>query len=331
MLENIDLREVVKADVTFFKTSYDHIKIHCPFHDEKTASMMVKPDHYHCFGSCAAHGNAIDWAMKVKGLEYSEAIRYLQNFTSEELIIPKRREVDLKKWEYVCAHACYVLLKKVEKDFKDTYLFKRGLARTQDEANDLINTYAFGFIDKSVMINNRLRNEFENRLTIPYRNSSNKLQWLNTRATDQKETKYLNIGGKGHPYIINPDLILHNNQVVLVEGELDAITLDVATNHSLGIVGLAGGTMFSKNVSEILSRYIKSNTEILILFDNDDAGKVYAQKMQQIYPNSVVMCLADGYNDYGKDLNDYAVRYGLEFVRHFFMQELLKRNIDRRW
>jgi DNA primase len=45
----------------------------CPFHDEKTASFMVYPDHrFYCFG-CGAHGDVIDFIRRMDGLTFREA------------------------------------------------------------------------------------------------------------------------------------------------------------------------------------------------------------------------------------------------------------------
>lgn len=48
----------------------------CPFHAERTPSFYVSPDKgfFHCFG-CGAHGNAIDYVMRARGLEFIEAVR----------------------------------------------------------------------------------------------------------------------------------------------------------------------------------------------------------------------------------------------------------------
>lgn len=49
----------------------------CPFHNEKTASCKVyKDNRYHCFG-CGADGDIIDLVMKDQGLEFRQAIKYL--------------------------------------------------------------------------------------------------------------------------------------------------------------------------------------------------------------------------------------------------------------
>jgi hypothetical protein len=52
----------------------------CPFHPEKTPSFTVfvqkQPQDFHCFG-CAAHGEVIAFVMKVRGLDFLDAVRFL--------------------------------------------------------------------------------------------------------------------------------------------------------------------------------------------------------------------------------------------------------------
>jgi DNA primase len=49
----------------------------CPFHNEKTPSFCVFPDHhFHCFG-CGAHGDAIDWLITTRRMTFAEAVGHL--------------------------------------------------------------------------------------------------------------------------------------------------------------------------------------------------------------------------------------------------------------
>lgn len=49
----------------------------CVFHKERTPSFFIFPDnHFHCYG-CGEHGDAISFVMKIKGLTFPEAVRYL--------------------------------------------------------------------------------------------------------------------------------------------------------------------------------------------------------------------------------------------------------------
>jgi hypothetical protein len=55
-------------------------KVCCPFHEDATPSCHIYPDHFYCFG-CGAHGDAIDWPMRVDGLDYAEACETLRTWS----------------------------------------------------------------------------------------------------------------------------------------------------------------------------------------------------------------------------------------------------------
>lgn len=57
----------------------------CPFHNEKSPSFYVNPDKgfFHCFG-CGAHGNAIDFVMRDRGLTFTDAVRDLAQLPPQQ-------------------------------------------------------------------------------------------------------------------------------------------------------------------------------------------------------------------------------------------------------
>jgi DNA polymerase len=59
-------------------------KIHCPFHDDHTPSLQVYADHYHCF-VCGAHGDLVDWLVKVEGLDHGEAARVIATWDGSRI------------------------------------------------------------------------------------------------------------------------------------------------------------------------------------------------------------------------------------------------------
>jgi hypothetical protein len=54
-------------------------KVCCPFHNDTRPSCQIYSDHYHCF-VCGAHGDRVDWLMKVKGMERGEALLFFDNW-----------------------------------------------------------------------------------------------------------------------------------------------------------------------------------------------------------------------------------------------------------
>ena len=52
----------------------------CPFHDDKTPSLVVSPasNLWHCLGACQVGGSVIDWVMKTQGLSFRHAVELLK-------------------------------------------------------------------------------------------------------------------------------------------------------------------------------------------------------------------------------------------------------------
>ena len=50
----------------------------CPFHEEKTPSMRLYEDGYHCFG-CKAHGDVLDFVGKVLGVTMMQAAKRIND------------------------------------------------------------------------------------------------------------------------------------------------------------------------------------------------------------------------------------------------------------
>lgn len=65
----------------------------CPFHDDKTPSLVISPKKnlWHCLGACDTGGSVIDWVMKTEGVSFRHAVELLRAdaWLSDEL--PKGR------------------------------------------------------------------------------------------------------------------------------------------------------------------------------------------------------------------------------------------------
>ncbi|MES2989409.1 MAG: CHC2 zinc finger domain-containing protein, partial [Pseudomonadota bacterium] len=63
----------------------------CVFHHERTPSFYVYPDgHFHCFG-CGAHGDAINFVMRLRGLAFQAAIASLLDMPERYQIVRTTR------------------------------------------------------------------------------------------------------------------------------------------------------------------------------------------------------------------------------------------------
>jgi DNA primase len=77
VLDAANIEQVVSEFVSLKKKGVNYLGV-CPFHNEKTPSLVVSPAKgiYKCFG-CGKSGNAIGFVMEHEKLTYPEAVRYV--------------------------------------------------------------------------------------------------------------------------------------------------------------------------------------------------------------------------------------------------------------
>lgn len=73
------------SDYTAVKKTGPQWTCSCLFHNEKTASLKIWPDHYHCFG-CGASGDAISFLSAIESIPFSEALQRLADRSGVEVI-----------------------------------------------------------------------------------------------------------------------------------------------------------------------------------------------------------------------------------------------------
>ena len=109
-----------------------HGFICCPFHGEKTASLRLYTDYFHCFG-CGAHGDIINFVQRLKNISALEAVKELADLTGISYGIhkksvpvrnsPTRSELlryyaDWEKSAFRTLNNYYKLLQQFHKDLK---------------------------------------------------------------------------------------------------------------------------------------------------------------------------------------------------------------------
>lgn len=125
----------------------------CPFHNEKTASLKLYRNHFHCFG-CHAHGDVIKFVMLMDNVTWKEAFKSLGGETgrlSDAAImrIAKRKreaqrhrerlENGLKETRYASSELLYAkMVSKEMEPFSDAWCAVQNmipvLERNADEA-----------------------------------------------------------------------------------------------------------------------------------------------------------------------------------------------------
>ena len=102
-LPDFDIATVLEALVPGcdIPTGFGWVRLHCPFHDDRTASAGVNHDvnGFYCF-SCGRSGDSLKLYQQERGLSFKEALSALENLTNIRTDKPagkKRRSSDLLK------------------------------------------------------------------------------------------------------------------------------------------------------------------------------------------------------------------------------------------
>lgn len=317
----------------------------CPFHTEKTPSFSVsRSKHiYYCFG-CHKGGNAIHFIMEMEHLSYPDAIRHLAKREGMETPETGGSEESRRKYlrcveaNKAAARFYYQTLGSEEGACVREYIAKRrispkftvrfGLGAATGEWDALTHALtAQGFsklelIDAGLAVagkNGGVYDKFRSRLMLPV---------IDVRGDVVGFTSRLLPGLEGAKYLNSPDTVCFKKSrlvyglnlakatkrpnLILVEGNIDVITL-----HQAGFDNVVAtmGTALTSDHARVLSRYTK---ELVICYDNDDAGKKSTDRVLGILRNADlsvrVLQLPNATDSQGRpvkqDPDDFVKRFG---------------------
>ena len=281
----------------------------CPFHSEKTPSFHVLPDKQlcYCFG-CKKGGGVINFIMEEENLSFPDAVRFLARRANmpvpeEEHSDESRLRSRILSLNRDAARFYYDQLYSpkgapVLEYMKNRKITRRnatnfGLGASADEWDGLLTAmrkkgYGDGELLASGLAirgkNGGLYDKFRKRLIFPI-------------------IDVLGFGGRiiskddpGAKYMNTPETIVYSKRrvlyglnlakkskrsnIILVEGNIDVVML-----HQAGFDNACAsmGTALTTEQLQLLSRYTK---EIVLCYDNDDAGKVATQKALTLLNNT---------------------------------------------
>jgi DNA primase len=314
----------------------------CPFHDDKTPSLVITPakNLWHCLGACQAGGTAIDWVMKAEGVSFRHAVELLQNdyapaavavdaplakrSTVKKLTMPIEREAEDGK-----------LLGRVIEYYHQTllqspaaldYLHKRGI-----HSEEAVRTFKLGLANRTLgyrlpaanrvdgaTIRGQLQRlglfresgheHFNGSLVIPVINERGEV----TEIYGRKITPNLTRGTPLHLYLPGPHRGVWNSaalaaskEVILCEALIDALTFWCAGYRNVtASYGVEGFT------ADHLTLFKQCGVErVLIAYDRDDAGERAAEKLSKGLMREGLDCYRILFPK-GMDANEYALKVG---------------------
>jgi twinkle protein len=285
----MQVQEVVGGFVTLKKHGINLTGL-CPFHSEKSASFTVSPvkQMYKCFG-CGKSGDAITFLVEYEKLSYLEAIKWLANKYGIELEEHQRKEFvkPVARLEKLSAKA----LEFFENDRKisNNTLLRFGIT----EANEYMPQLRK---EAKVICFNYYRNE--ELVNIKFRGPQKSFKL----AKDAELIFY------------NLDALKGCNEAVIVEGEIDCLTL-----HECGIynvVSVPNGAAKGNQRLEYLDncyQYFTDKTKIILAVDNDGPGNGLRSELARRLGHE--KCFQVKYPEGCKDTNDVLIKYGKDAVK----------------
>lgn len=307
----IDIVDLISSYLTLKKAGVNYRAL-CPFHNEKTPSLMVSPEKqiWHCFG-CGQGSDIFGFVMKMENLEFPEALRMLADRAGIQL---KRRDSstvfkksqDNKSRLYLvnsfAAKAFHKILvshpagrtalnylKKRKLTDQTIKEFMLGYAPSSRAMNLLLKKR--GFSDQEIK-NAGSPDKFFKRIIFPITDVMANVIGFTGRVLDSNiQPKYLNTP---ETVIFHKGRILYNlarargkikleKATVLVEGQMDVIA---SWQAGIKNVVATSGTALTPDHLQILYRY---SPNLIFAFDADTAGLLAAK-------NGYEMAIAAGFN-----------------------------------
>ncbi len=316
--ERVRIEEVVGDYVQLRRAGADSLKGLCPFHDEKSPSFHVRPNHghFHCFG-CGEGGDVYAFVQKIEHISFVEAVEvladrvgytitytgaatsvqrdrgsrsrlvaanaaalefYVAALESPEAL-PARKYLNERNFDAVAARRFGCGFAPSGWDSLTKHLVRKGFEFKELETAGLSREGRRGPIDR-----------FHRRLLWPIRSSAGEVIGFGARRLfddDPMEAKYVNTPEtllyKKSSALFGIDLakrdIAKGHQAVVVEGYTDVMAM-----HLAGVTTAVAscGTAFGDEHLGMLRRLMMDDNffrgELIYVFDGDEAGRAAALK-----------------------------------------------------
>ena len=304
LAERNPIEDVVGSYVRLTKRSGSNIFGLCPFHSEKTPSFSVSPDKqiYHCFG-CGKGGGVVNFIMEIENLDFRDAVSFLARRAGmpepedrpDENASRRARMLELNRDAARFFHGC--LKSAPDRQKALDYIARRGISSAMvtsfglgyapDTWGSLLDAMRRkGYTERELFDAGLVKqgekggfyDVFRNRLMFPVIDVRGSVIGFSGRILGDGEPKYLNsretlvFSKSRNLFALNLAKKSKNGYIILSEGNIDVVSLHQAGFDS-AVASL--GTSLTPEQARLISRY---TGEVVIAYDNDEAGKKAAQR-----------------------------------------------------
>lgn len=298
LVANCDIEDIIGNYVNIKKMGKNSKSL-CPFHSEKTPSMVVYPDtqSFFCFG-CGAGGDVVSFIKLIENIDYVEAIKFLcarvgmtlpDNEIDDRQSLLRQKILDINRDSARFFNSClkrdfgrvgYNYFK--ERKLSDETITAYGLGYAPDSWNSLYNHLLNKGYTKDEMIaacvcvagkNGSCYDQFRNRVIFPIIDLRGNVIAFGGRVLDDSKPKYLNTPDtlvfkkSRNLFSLNFAKNEIKERLILAEGYMDVIAINAAGFKN---VVATLGTALTEDQARLMAKYTK---QVIIAYDSDEAGQ----------------------------------------------------------
>lgn len=309
----------------------------CPFHSEKTPSMVVynESQSFYCFG-CGAGGDVISFIMRMENLDYIEALRFLSEKAGLKMPEDGYEDNSLRikpvilEINRLAARFFHDTLKSeagrpgleyfLSRGLSNKTIVKYGLGYAPSGWDNLRNFLrSKGFTDEQMLQaavvskgkNNSCYDMFRNRVIFPIIDLKKNVIGFGGRVLDDSKPKYLNSADtpvfkkSKNLFSLNYAKNTGENRIILAEGYMDVIAINQAGFEN---VVATLGTALTSEQARLISSYAK---EVVIAYDSDEAGRVATNRavslLDEVGISTKILDMKGA-----KDPDEYIKKFGVQ-------------------
>jgi DNA primase catalytic core len=331
----VSLERLVQMDGVELRRQGADLIGRCPFHDDKTPSLVVTPKKnlWHCLGACQAGGSVIDWVMRSRQVSFRHAVEILRGDVMPTrhhmlAVLPggpvEHSAADDEVLSKVVGFYHEALLREVQ---AQEFLERRGI-----KSEECIEHFKLGYANRT--LNYRLppntttagheararlqklgilrassgHEHFNGCMVVPLLDEQGRVRGMYGRRVIRDWL--LRAGAPPHLYlpgphrgVFNVSALAQHKTVILCEAVIDALTFWCAgfknVTTSYGVEGFTDAHL------RAFRRY--GTERVLIAYDRDEAGDRAAEALAERLMNEGLECLRVVF-PHGMDANEYALK-----------------------